>query len=546
MKEAALWTDGRYYLQASNELEPSIWTLMKQGLSDTPTIADWLNLVLPSDSNSNIGVDPTLISKGQANTIQSILNKKGHKLISISENLIDAIWENKPALPSNPAFVHELKYSGVSHQDKIVNLRRQIKEKDCYAIVVAALDEIAWLLNIRGNDVNFNPVVISYVLVTEDYLKLYIDNNKVSQDVKLHLGENIVIVPYKQIFADLIEINKLDKKVWLDPIKSNYALFENISSNNIVELNSPITLDKSIKNETELNGFRECHIRDAVALINYFSWLETKLEEGEDSNLNEVSVADRLDMFRSEQPLFVSLSFETISGFGPNGAIIHYKPEKETCAKISKDSLYLCDSGGQYKDGTTDVTRTLHFGTPTTFQKQCFTRVLQGVIALDTAIFPNGTIGRELDILARAPLWKVGLDYRHGTGHGVGSFLNVHEGPQSISFRDSPYKQPMLPGMTITDEPGYYQDGDFGIRIENVLVVKDANTENNFGNRGYLGFEHVTVVPIQTKLIDVSLLTPAEIKWVNDYHQECLTKLTSKLQGKALEWLIKETKPLVI
>jgi len=305
---------------------------------------------------------------------------------------------------------------------------------------------------------------------------------------------------------------------------------------------SPVTLWKALKNEVELEGLRQAHIREAVALVNYFSWLEIALEKGE--VVDECSGADKLFSFRREQANFVSLSFETISASGSNGAIIHYRPSKESCAKITKGELYLCDSGAQFRDGTTDVTRTVSFGYPTDYQKKCFTLVLKGVIGLDSAIFPTGTTGRMLDILARLHLWSHGKDYRHGTGHGVGAFLNVHEGPQGISFRDSPYQTPLEPGMTVTDEPGYYEDGVFGIRIENVEVVVNANTEDKFDGKDYYGFEPITLVPIQAKMIDTTLLSPQEIKWVNNYHRKCLGKIGPLLSGESLKWLERETKPL--
>lgn len=311
-----------------------------------------------------------------------------------------------------------------------------------------------------------------------------------------------------------------------------------------MEERSFITDRKAIKTPEELNGMRDCHLRDGAALIHYFAWLEQKLLSGD--KLDEVDAADRLEQFRAAQEHFVGLSFATISSSGSNGAIIHYKPEKETCKVIDPTQIYLCDSGGQYFDGTTDVTRTFHFGTPTDYEKRCFTRVLQGHIAIDEAIFPKGTTGYLLDPFARQALWKDGLNFLHGTGHGVGSFLNVHEGPHGIGIRPHFNDTALAAGMTVTDEPGYYEDGKFGIRIENVILVKDVDTPNNFGGRGYLGFEHITIVPIGLNLINVELLSPSEIKWINEYHQECLTKLMPLIANDplAVDWLKKETVPI--
>jgi Xaa-Pro aminopeptidase len=540
LTEAALWTDGRYYLQASKQLDSRYWKLMKQGLPETPSITEWLIQFL--SSNSRVGIDPRLISKGEAKSIQTSLESKGHQLVPIMTNLVDLIWKDRPSSPSNKVFIHPLHYSGRDHNEKIIFIREKLKKEGVFGLVISALDEIAWLFNIRGSDIQFNPVVISYAIVTLESVRLYIDQRKLTDEIIQHL-KNIQIFPYESIFDDLRSLSEKKMKLWLDPIKTSLAIFNAVESTNYIEKFGPITLEKALKNDIEIQGMRECHLRDAAALITFFSWLEERLIIG-DMKLTEVSVAEKLDSLRGEQRDFVCPSFETISGYGPNGAIIHYKPELETCAELGKDNLYLCDSGGQYKDGTTDVTRTLHFGNPTEYQKKCFTRVLKGVIALDTVVFPKGTTGNMLDPIARIPLWEAGLDYRHGTGHGVGSFLNVHEGPQNISFRDSAYKQPMELGMTITDEPGYYEDGSFGIRIENVLVTKLVKTEHNFGGINYFGFEHITLVPIQTKLIDISLMSSNEIKWVNSYHQECLSKVGPLLSEKALAYLQKETAPI--
>ncbi|KAG0333430.1 hypothetical protein BG000_009159, partial [Podila horticola] len=296
----------------------------------------------------------------------------------------------------------------------------------------------------------------------------------------------------------------------------------------------------AIKNDTELEGMRQCHLRDSAALINYFAWLEEQLANGVE--LDEADGAERLEQFRAEQAGFVGLSFDTISSTGPNGAIIHYKPEKPNAARINPDLVYLCDSGGQYIDGTTDVTRTLHFKTPSAHEKRCFTRVLQGHISIDSAVFPDGTSGYLLDVLARRALWSDGLDFRHGTGHGVGAFLNVHEGPHGCGTRIAYNDIPLVPGMTLTNEPGYYEDGKFGIRIENVMLVRKADTLHNFGGRGYYGFEHVTLVPMQIKLIERSLLTHLEIEWINAYHAECLEKVSPFLakDSPGLKWLQRE------
>jgi len=542
--DAALWTDGRYYAQAEIELDSKYWKLMKAGLPTTPTISQYLIEKLPA--GARVGVDSRMASKENYVKLQQELEKSDKHLflVAVEPNLIDLVWNDKPSRPDTPVFIHEMKYAGKSHADKLNTIRDLLKKENAYALVVSALDEVAWLFNLRGSDVEFNPVFISYAIVTQDNATLYIDEKKITAQVKNHLGEAINVAPYEQVFSDIQKLSQKPQKIWLDPIKGSFALFHSVVDKSlIVEKFSPITYEKALKNPVELEGIRQAHIRDAAALVSFFAWLEERLAAA-DNTLTEYSVATKLDEFRAQQPDFVSPSFQTISGIGPNGAIIHYRPEEDKSAKIVKEQLYLCDSGGQYKDGTTDVTRTLHFGEPTQHQKECFTRVLKGHIALDAAVFPKGTVGNQLDLLARMHLWSVGLDYRHGTGHGVGAFLNVHEGPQGISFRESPYKAALEPGMTVTDEPGYYEDGNFGIRIENVLVVKESGTPYKFGEKPYYGFEHVTVVPIQTKLIDISLLTHQEIQWINEYHQLCWTKVSPLLQGKALEYLKRETAPI--
>ncbi|KAG0739732.1 hypothetical protein G6F57_004098 [Rhizopus arrhizus] len=544
MSTAALFTDGRYFLQASQQLDDN-WTLMKQGLPGVPTWQEYL--VKNISAGSRIGLDPKLICGADAHQISAQLKPIGSSLVPIQENLVDAAWgEERPKAPKDKIFVQPIQYSGKAVQDKLKELRDHIVEKKAYGTVVSALDEIAWLYNVRGSDIECNPVFFSYSVVTESEAILYIDLDKVTDEVKAHLdASQVTLRPYSEFFEALSEIKlKLGEKKLLVNNKTSLAVEVAVGEDNVIEERSFITDAKAIKTKEELDGMRACHIRDGAALVQYFAWLEQKLLA--DEKIDEVESSDRLEQFRAAQEHYVGLSFATISSTGPNGAIIHYKPEKETCKVIDPNAIYLCDSGGQYLDGTTDVTRTFHFGTPTAYEKRCFTRVLQGHIAIDQAVFPKGTTGYLLDPFARQYLWKDGLNFLHGTGHGVGSFLNVHEGPHGIGVRVSYNDTPLAAGMTVTDEPGYYEDGKFGIRIENVIIVKEADTPNNFGGRGYLGFEHVTIAPIGRNLIDVDLLSPSERKWVNDYHQECLTKLGPLIAHDELAtaWLKKETLPI--
>ncbi|KAI9139668.1 putative Xaa-Pro aminopeptidase P [Paraphysoderma sedebokerense] len=543
LDQAALWTDGRYFLQASQQLDDN-WTLMKSGLPETPSKEDWLNQTLPS--NSRVGIDPTLISVSEAKTLTTALSPN-HTLVPIAQNLIDSVWaDTRPKRPSNPVMVLDLKYTGKSFQQKLEELRETLKsKKNVEGIVVAALDEIAWLYNLRGSDIVYNPVFFAYSVVTLSDATLFVDESKLSKEVKDYLGKHVQIRPYQAIFEDLkVKVKTLGegKKLLIDA-RTNLALRESIGQAIQEETRSPITVAKAIKTSAELSGFRACHIRDAAALVSFFAWLEDELVFKKNTNLDEVDVADKLEDFRSRNSDFIGLSFDTISGVGSNGAIIHYKPEKSTAKKLKVNEMYLCDSGAQYRDGTTDVTRTLHFGVPTDFEKQCFTRVLKGHIALDKAIFPKGTTGYILDVLSRTSLWEAGLDYRHGTGHGVGAFLNVHEGPHGIGTRIAYNDVALQPGMTVTNEPGYYHDGHFGIRIENIMLVVPANTPNTFGNKPYYTFEHVTLVPICRKLIDTSMLTREEVDWINNYHDKCWEKVSPllKVGTKEYKWLRRET-----
>lgn len=462
---------------------------------------------------------------------------------------MDRVWDNRPPRPTQPVFVLSTEFAGKCFKEKLQHLKEDLKRKNQAGVVLSALDEIAWLLNLRGSDIAFNPVFFAYLVVTLDNTILYINPAQLSEKEYQHLEGVVEVKNYDSFFEDLSQqaenlINNSQRI--LVPNRASWAIEKTLGKDHIVVARSPVMSAKSIKNETELEGMRKCHLRDAAALCEFFGWLELQVNEGNDT-LTEVSVADHLEKLRSKNKHFKGLSFDTISGFGANSAVIHYKPENETCAKITSEHIYLCDSGAQYLDGTTDVTRTLHFGQPTDRERACFTKVLQGHIGLDQAIFPSGTTGYTLDVIARLPLWKAGLDYRHGTGHGVGSFLNVHEGPHGIGFRRTFNDAPLEPGMTVTNEPGYYEvENNFGIRIENILLVRQMELENRFGGIDYLGFEHVTLVPLQHKLMDLSLLSKSEIEWINAYHQECLEKVGPYLESGSLghQWLTKSTQKI--
>ncbi|XP_073296387.1 aminopeptidase P1-like isoform X2 [Primulina huaijiensis] len=596
--EALLWTDGRYFLQAEKQLNCQ-WKLMRMG--EDPTVDIWMADNLPKDAA--IGVDPWCVSVDTAQKWERAFAKKQQKLIPTISNLVDEVWTSRPPPEINPVVVHPLEFSGRSVEDKLKDLREKFVPERARAMILTALDEVAWLYNIRGADVSYCPVVHAFAIVTLASAFFYVDRRKLSAEVISYMEKNGVEVrDYGAVSSDVVLLasdeltsarsnkvsdhensynldNNKDNSgmimsdnsaeesvndlIWVDPGACCFALYSKLNMDKVFQQSSPLALAKALKNPVEMEGLKNAHVRDGAAVVQYLAWLDNKMQDiygasgyflESDINkkhqlkktkLTEVSVSDKLEEFRASKEHFRGLSFPTISSVGPNGAIIHYCPEAETCAELDPKSMYLFDSGAQYLDGTTDITRTVHFGKPTAHEKASYSAVLKGHIGLGNAKFPNGTTGHVLDILARLPLWKDGLDYRHGTGHGIGSFLNVHEGPHQISFRPAARNVPLQPSMAVTDEPGYYEDGKFGVRLENVLIVKEADTKFNFGDKGYLQFEHITWAPYQSKLIDVSLLVPEEIEWLNNYHSRCREILAPYLNTSEIEWLRKATEPIV-
>eukprot|EP01113_Clastostelium_recurvatum_P037845 TRINITY_DN5575_c0_g2_i1.p1 TRINITY_DN5575_c0_g2~~TRINITY_DN5575_c0_g2_i1.p1 ORF type:complete len:601 (+),score=103.52 TRINITY_DN5575_c0_g2_i1:122-1924(+) len=540
--QALLWTDGRYFLQATQELDQN-WTLMKDRLPETPSIEQWCAANL--SKGQAVAIDPSVVSMATYERYVSVLQPAGIHILNLDHNLVDAVWEGRPPAPTSQIIVQPDKYAGQSGQSKIADVRKAMADLNVGAHVVAALDEVVWLLNVRGADVTYNPVVISYAMVTKSSVYFYVNQAKVTPEVHEHLKANgIEVRPYAQIFADLSELSKTER-VWVDP-GTSVAVFVAVQESSRVKQTSSITMAKALKNTTELDGARSCHIRDAAALIQYLAWLEQECVSDRVGSLTECTGGDRLDSYRAAQSDFMGLSFSNISGSGPNGAIIHYHPTPQKCSPIDPHAMYLIDSGGQYRDGTTDVTRTVHNGKPTSHEIECYTRVLKGHVALGLVVFPDNKInGYQIDALARGALWEVGLDYAHGTGHGVGSFLNVHEGPHGISFRPNPTS--FSAGMLVTNEPGYYEEGKFGIRIENIMAVVPAKPKlAALSGMKFLQFEHITLVPYCSRLIDVSLLENREIDFINRYHMECFDKVAPFLKDDpaALHWLQRETKPI--
>jgi Xaa-Pro aminopeptidase len=543
-KEALLWTDSRYFLQAESELE-SGWSMRKM-IKGEPTWFEWSTANISADSK--IGYDPWLLPIDIVEKRKEYFQKNKLDFTPVQTNLVDKLWEGKPTNSKSEIFIHESEYTGRTAQDKIASIGKKLKAQECHSYFITHLEEIAWLLNLRGGDNENIPYFISYLLLSFEFDKeevkwhgnLFTLEEKVTQNLKDYLkGINIHVKPYITIIEELGHINK---KVLIDKTSCNAAVFGYITDKSVVHPGkSIIEHEKGVKNARELQGFRDCHIRDGAAIVSYLAWLDHALNVEKKTNISEYDGALHLKDIRKRHKWNMGQSFTTISSIGGNAAIVHYHPEKEKAAIINNTEIYLLDSGGQYLDGTTDTTRTTHFGIPNDEEKDAYTRVLFGNLDVERLIWPkNGTIhGGDIDILARRHLWMKGLDYGHGTGHGVGYFLNVHEGPHGISkFRTEPF----LEGMVVTNEPGYYKEKAFGIRIENVLLIRSRLDEKS------LGFENVTRVPYERKLIEKSLLTKNEIDHIDSYHAEVRAILTPVLKEHndelALKWLHEKTQPL--
>ena len=534
LDKALLWTDSRYFLQAAAQLEGTGIVLMKDGLAETPSMNQWLCDNVPA--GESVGIDGMLFSHSAVCHMAQSLAANDITLRTDFDP-VEGIWNDRPALPQDKIFVHELKYAGVSAKEKIAKIVESLKAKKLDSMLVSALDEIAWTLNIRGTDVSCNPVATSFLFISPEGSTLFIDPAKTDDAVTAYLKEaGVATAPYTSILDFLAALPA--QKVLVEQARTAEricnALGANTKYGNGVD---PIPMLKGCKNETQIEGTRSAMERDGAALVRAFMEIERIMAAGEP--LTEIGVADILVKYRSAQPLYFDLSFDTIAGYGAHGAIVHYSANKESNATLKPEGLLLVDSGAQYFDGTTDITRTIALGTPTAQEKSDFTLVMKGHIALGTAIFPAGTRGAQLDALARQFLWKHGLSYLHGTGHGVGHFLNVHEGPQSIRLNENP--TPLTPGMITSNEPGVYREGVHGIRCENLVLTVPAFT-TEFGQ--FLKFETLTLFPFDRNLFDLSLMTVDEINWVNEYHATVYSRLTPLLAPEEQEWLREKTKPL--
>ena len=531
--QAFVWADSRYWLQAESQLAGTGIGVMEEGKPGVPTIAEYLCSTLKE--GDTVGINGLLFSIDATDALESELNKAGINLCADFDPAA-GVWADRPSLPDTEIFIHDEKYAGESAQSKLAKILADANRQGATSALISDLAEIAWALNIRSRDVNFNPVVTSYLLVDPEKSVLFVDQSKLTDDVLRHLdAANVTAKPYSEALKHL-EAPPSTAKV-LASRNQTSGTIRRILADKLIIGSSPIALLKGCKNETQVEGTRNAMVRDGVALVKAFMEIERKMAEGE--KLTEIGVADLLEHFRSQQPLYFDLSFDTIAGFGPHGAIVHYSASPATDATLSPDNLLLVDSGASYLDGTTDITRTITLGNPTDEQRHDFTLVMKGHIALATAVFPVGTRGAQLDVLARIALWKEGLSYLHGTGHGVGHFLNVHEGPQSIRLNENPTA--LSVGMITSNEPGLYRAGKHGIRCENlVLTVPAFSTE--FGD--FLRFETITLFPFDLRLFDTELMSDEEIEWVNEYHHEVYRRLSPSLNAAEQEWLKAKTAEL--
>ena len=530
LSKAGLWTDSRYYLQADRELEGSGFELFKWGQPGVPSWKEWLSRELRA--GETLGLDPRLICHGDYNELEKLFADRGLKLKSIARNLVDEIWNQRPAPPRGNVVLHPNKYAGESVGSKLSRLRKRLAEEGAEAHVLTQLDSIAWLFNIRGSDVEFNPVVIAYAVITAKEARLFIDRDKVPGKTKGALSRDAVLGDYDDFQAQLGKLGEQKNRVWVDEASASRWVVDGLRGAKLIFKASPVPFSKAVKNEAEVEGARRAHVRDGAAMVKFLSWIGEAVPKG---GISELSAAKKLEELRGRQPFYRGLSFETISSGGAHGAVVHYAVSPETDAPLEPKGLYLVDSGSQYADATTDITRTICLGEPTDEQRDRFTRVLKGVIALSTAVFPEGTMGPQLDILARRALWDAGLNYGHGTGHGIGAYLGVHEGPQSIAPARG-FLVPLRPGMILSIEPGFYKDGEFGVRTENLaLVVRDE--ERSTGALPFYAFETLTLCPIDARLIKKELLTAEEVGWINDYHARVRDVLTPLLDEAEAAWL---------
>ena len=534
MYEAALWTDSRYFLAAEQQLAGTEFKLMRERVAGTPSIAEWLGNVLSDVDGAQVGIDGMVNTAADVEALIADLRHQGGITVRTNFDPLAIIWPNRPPVPAAKIEIHPLEYAGETTASKLSRIGTALRSLHADGMLVSALDDIAWTLNLRGSDVHCNPVFVSYLLISPKTVTLFVNDDKLTPPVKAYLSaQGVQTAPYDTIREALRRYDEYN--ILLDPHETSYTLFRQVRVQEVVRAASPVPAMKAIKNEVEVEGFHRAMIRDGVAMVKFLRWLQTAVATGQET---EVSIAAKLTSLRMEQPLFRDISFDTIAGYEAHGAIVHYEATPETDVPLEPAGFLLLDSGAQYQDGTTDITRTIALGPLTQEQREIYTLVLKGHIQLELAKFPSGACGTQIDALAREPMWRKGLNFMHGTGHGVGSFLNVHEGPHQIRMEYKP--APLLPFMTVTDEPGLYLQGKFGVRIENTLLIKPYMT-TAFGD--FLQMEPLTLCPIDTAPIVREMMLPEEIGWLNGYHEYVLDKLSPHLSGADLDWLRAATQP---
>lgn len=535
LQHAALWTDSRYFIAAAKELAGSEYQLMKERMAGTPSISEWLASELAEYENPIVGVDGSVNTYADVADLKQSLATKGNMLVRCTDDPMDVLWHDRPVIPNNKVCLHPLKYAGETTESKLSRIRESLVKQGADGLLVTALDEIAWVLNLRGSDVHCNPVFVSYLLISSNNATLYINREKLSEDVCEYLStENIDVEEYESVENGLKKYT--GKSLLIDVHSTNYTLSTAVDSDKIHVGTSPIPMMKAIKNKVEQDGFRAAMLRDGVAMVKFLAWMKGAVEAG---GQTEITLADRLEALRAEQQHFKGISFDTIVGYEAHGAIVHYEATPETDIPIEPHGFVLIDSGAQYEDGTTDITRTIALGELTDEQRRVYTLVLKGHIQLDLCRFPSGACGSQIDAIVREPMWREGYNYLHGTGHGVGSYLNVHEGPHQVRMEWRP--APLQAGMTVTNEPGLYLEGKFGVRIENTLLIVPAET-TAFGD--FLKFETLTLAPIDTTPIVLDLLTEEERLWINNYHRRVFERLSPYLAGHERKWLEEATRSI--
>ena len=532
LKHAALWTDSRYFIAAAEQLAGTEYLLMKDRLPDTPSISEWIAQELSDYESPVVGVDGTVNTYAY---LCELINELNIATFVTNLDPLATVWKDRPSIPNGKIVLHPLEYAGESTTSKINRIREYLQAHHADELLITALDEIAWTLNLRGKDVHCNPVFVSYLLISQDSVTFFVNEEKLPDDVRNYLlDEAVSVEPYEAVL-DKVKGYK-GRRLLMDPTSVNYNLVTAVDKTKRILGISPIPMMKAVKNKTEQDGFRAAMLRDGIAMVKFLAWLKPAVEAG---GQTEITLDEHLTALRAEQPLFKGISFDTIVGYEAHGAIVHYEATPETDIPVKPYGLVLIDSGAQYQDGTTDITRTIALGSLTEEQRRVYTLVLKGHIQLDMCRFPDGACGSQIDAIAREAMWREGYNYMHGTGHGVGSYLNVHEGPHQIRMEWKP--APLHAGMTVTDEPGLYLEGKFGVRIENTLLIVPAET-TPFGK--FLKFETLTLAPIDTTPIIQDMLTPEELTWLNNYHHRVYETLSPYLEKNEKKWLEEATRPL--